>query len=431
MKIFSRFNAAVKAFGYTLTNGWQGSWPTVSVINGPNGQTAGPDTPMGIAAYFACLRVVSEDIAKLPVRVYQREGDSRTYMPDSPVRMALTRMPNPEMTPQSFKEVLTSWAMSWGNGFAQIIRTGDGGFQLWPIHPSLVQVEREEVNGQDIIYYVVNTQKGRRVYFTDEMFHLRGFGDGYVGYPVMSLASQTLGLSRAASNYARTFFESGGRPSGVLSVPEELSAEARQKLRDGLQQVHGGSQNTNKIAILDQGVTFTALSVPPETSQMLETRRFQAEEICRWFRVPPFKIMDLTRANYNAMEQVAIEYANDSLAPWVRRWEQEAEAKLVPTAQRGRVLVAFDLKGMMMGTHKDRAEYLSKMVQIGGHTPNEVRVVNDLEPIPGGDQLYMQVNLAPMGMSPAEMQEKKMQQDAQAAQRQPVAPPPPEEDNEE
>src|SRR5690606_4143112 len=119
---------------------------------------------------------------------------------------------------------------------------------------------------------------------------------------------KTIGLSDAASTYARTFFESGGRPSGVLSVPEELSAEARQKLRDGLQQVHGGSQNTNKIAIIDQGMAFTALSVPPETSQMLETRRFQAEEICRWFRVPPFKIMDLTRANYNAMEQVAIEY---------------------------------------------------------------------------------------------------------------------------
>lgn len=406
MKLFSRLNAAVKAFGYTLTSGWQGSWPTVSVINGPSGPSGGPDSPMGNAAYFACLRVVSEDVAKLPVRVFERDGDSRTYLTDSPIKQVLARTPNPEMIPQSFKEVMTSWAMSWGNGFAQIIRTGNGGFELWPIHPSLVQVKRDDIDGRDLLYYVVTTKKGVRIYFSDEMFHLRGIGDGFVGHPIIHLASKTIGLSEAASTYARTFFDSGGRPSGVLSAPEELSPEARQKIREGIERIHGGAQNTNKIAILDQGMTFTPISVPPETSQMLETRRFQAEEICRWFRVPPFKIMDLTRANYNAMEQVAIEYANDTLAPWCNRWAQEAEAKLVPTAQRGRVIVAFDLKGMMMGTHKDRAEYLSKMVQIGGHTPNEVRVINDLEPIPGADQLYLQVNLAPLGMSPSEMQEK-------------------------
>jgi len=423
MKLFSRFNAAVKAFGYTLTNGWQSSWPSVNVLDGPGGSwRGGPESPMAVAAYFACLRVVSEDVAKLPVRVYSKSDKTRTYLPEHAIYNALAHIPNTEMTPQSFKETMTAWAMSWGNGYAQIRRTGSGGVELWPLHPSLVTPDQTEVEGAKLLYYRVITKSGMKVLFPDEMFHLRGFGDGYVGYPVMQLAAGTLGLSAAASNYARTFFESGGRPSGVLSVPEMLSDKARENLRKGLQQIHGGSENTNKIAILDQGMTFTALSVPPETSQMLETRRFQAEEICRWFRVPPFKIMDLTRANYNAMEQVAIEYANDSLTPWVRRWEQEAEMKLTATGERGRVFVSFDLKGMMMGTHKDRAEYLSKMVQIGGHTPNEVRVINDLEPVEGGDQLYLQVNLAPLGMSPSEMQERKLEQDATARVANPPSP---------
>jgi HK97 family phage portal protein len=407
MKLLSRMGAAFRAFGYTLTNGWQGSWPTIATVAGGAWDSRGMESPMAVAAYFACLRVISEDVAKLPVRVYRQPGEARVYLTDHPIYKVMSMEPNREMTPQGFKETLTQWAMSWGNGYAEIRRAGSV-LELWPIHPSLVLPDKTTLDdGTEAVFYRVTTKNGMRVLFPDEMFHLRGFGDGYVGYPVNALSAGSVGLSQAAQNSARTFFESGGRPSGVLSVPESLSPEARTRLRNQLQEVHGGSQNTNKVAIIDMGMTWMPMSVPPETSQMLETRKFQAVEICRWFRVPPQKIMDVAGFSYNALEQMEIGYANDSLTPWVRRWEQECELKLNTSADRGKVFVTVDLKGMMMGTHKDRADYFLKMVQIGALTPNEARVLDDRNPLPGGDRAYIQVNMAPVGMSPAEMQEKR------------------------
>jgi HK97 family phage portal protein len=234
---------------------------------------------------------VSEDVAKLPVRVYRKTDGRREYLETHQAYRLLARMPNPFMTSVGFREAMTHWAMAWGNSFAEIQRDPRGGVAaLIPIHPGYVTIETETPAGEPLIFYRVTGKRGMRILFEEEMFHLRNIGDGIIGYNVAALATNSIGLTSSANQYASTFFNSGGRPAGLLSVTESLSAEGRDRLREELKRVHGGADNTNKILVLDQGMTFVPFGVPPETSQMLETRRYQTEEICRWFRVPSHKV---------------------------------------------------------------------------------------------------------------------------------------------
>ena len=415
MKIVSNVGAAFKAFGYTLTQGWRGNFPTtgtgggVFVIDSGGNLVRGPVNAYGLSAFFACLRVVSEDVAKMPVRVYRKTSGDREYLEEHLVHDLIGHWPNRAMSAQGFREAMTVQAMASGNAFAMIQFVGGAPVALWPVNSSNVQGLKDVgPDGAPILVYVVTSDKGAvEVFFESEMFHLRGLGDGLLGYNIMQLAAETLSLTKSANQYASTFFNSGGRPAGLLSVDESLSQEMRTRLKEEIKKTHGGADNTNKILVLDKGMSFTPFGVPPETSQMIQTRRFQAEEICRFLRVPLHKIMDTTGISYNAMEQMEKVYATDTLEPWLGRWESEIERKLLSDVERETVRVRHDLHATMKGTHRDRADFYQKMFQTGALTPNEIRAREDMDPLPGGDNAYTQVNVAPVGMSPPEMLEKR------------------------
>jgi HK97 family phage portal protein len=438
MKLIQGITNTFKAVGYTLTQGWRGNWPTFGGGGGwsawidASGNVQRRGTPMGLAAFFGCLRVISEDVAKLPIRVYRKDGDGdKEYLPEHIIHTLLERRPNGSMTPQSFREVMTQQAMATGNSYSVIERSGGEPIALWPVSSSQVVplVDHDEA-GRPFLVYQVTTNRGTEFFFEEEMFHLRGFGDGLVGFSILQMASETLDLTMSANKYASTFFNSGGRMAGLLSVDEALSPEGREKVRSELKRTHGGADNTNKILVLDKGMSFTPFGVPPETSQMIQTRRYQSWEICGFFRVPLHKIMDVSGISYNAMEQMETVYANDSLGPWLARWEQEIQRKLLMGADADSVSVRHDLQAILKGTHRDRADFMQKMFQCGGMTINEIRMLNDMDPIPGGDQAYTQVNVAPVGMSPPEMQEKNLaRQEQLAAQQAPPNTQEPEEDD--
>lgn len=405
MKLMKRIRRALG--GFTLREGWQGRMP-LWVGGGGGGSPALPDPAMSIQTYFSCLRVVSEDIAKLPVRVY-REGErgERQWLKGHQVSTLLTRRPNRDMTAQAFRETLTHWAMAWGNGFAKMERSTSGEVVgLWPVHPARVTLHFRVHEGYryPIMYYLLN---GVEVLFSDEIFHLKGFGDGYMGYPVTALAAETLGLASSARKYARTFFDSGGRPSGVITVPTELGPEGRKTLREEWQHMHGGAEKTNRTAVLDMGMKWEQVSIPPEDSQMLETRKFQNREIAGWFRVPIHKVGDIETITYNAMEQMDRQYAEEALVPWARRWDQETERKLLMDGDADAVSVRHDFQGLLRGTNRDRAEYQWKEFNMGSLSVNEVRMSNDLEPIEGGDRYYVAGNMVPLGMTKPEMEMKQ------------------------
>jgi HK97 family phage portal protein len=352
-------------------------------------------SPMTLAAFAACVRVLSEDIAKLPIRISKRDGRRSEMVTDSPLWYLLARRPNPYMTSQAFREALMVDALVSGNGFAWIQRDGLGeATALWPIASARVSVIRE---GRSIRYGVRASQPPDGIpasLYPDEVFHLRNLGDGTVGYSVVEMAAGTLELAAATEVFGTKFFSNGARVAAILTLPpgQAMNDEAAKRFEDSWRAMHTGAINTNKTAILPAGMDFKPLSVPGDQAQFLETRQFQVNEVCRWFRIPPHMIASLDKATFSNIEEQARGYVTEALMPWVKRWESECEAKLLKQTDTA-MSISLELKGLLRGTHKDRAEYYSKLFQMGAMTPNEIRELEDMNPVEDGDKPFVQLNL--------------------------------------
>ncbi len=350
--------------------------------------------PMSLAAYAACIRVLSEDIGKLPVRVIRREGRVATPLTDSPVYALVARRPNPFTTSQAFREALMADALSWGNGYAWIERNSRGDAEaLWPISAHRVEVVRD---GRTIRYKVraENPPDGiPAVLFPDEMLHIRNLGNAYVGHSVCALAAGTIELAMSTEIFGTTLFRNGAMARAVIELPpgQIMDKEAADRFMASWRQMHAGADNTNRVVLMPSGMQLKPISIPNDQAQFLETRQFQVTEICRWFRIPPHMVASLDKATFSNIEEQARGYVTEALMPWVKRWESELEAKLL-NKEPG-TSIALELKGLLRGTHKDRAEYYSKLFQMGAITPNEIRDLEDMNPVPDGDKAFVQTNL--------------------------------------
>lgn len=355
---------------------------------------------LGVAAYYACVRNISEDIARLPVAVYRPYGPGGLErINQSPVAQLIGLAPNPDQTAMTFRQTMTAWALGWGNAYAEIQRNGYGApVALWPIHPSLVTIKRDD---QDRLVYEVLNGNGNRVLIpAADMFHLLGMsGDGICGYSVAKWAAETLGTSMAVQSSAGAFFGNGMQVSGILKHPQKLSKEAQARLVESIQQRHSGNagRNSFRTMVLEEGMEWHQTSIDPESAQMIETRQFLAIEVARWFRIPPTKIGDLTRSTYSNIESEGISYTNDTLAPWVTRWEQEVERKLLDSRDQQ---VVFDMGALMRGDQAARATFYREMYNIGVLSPNEIRLREGMNPYDGGDEYFRPLNMAPAGEEP-------------------------------
>jgi HK97 family phage portal protein len=359
-----------------------------------------PQSAMGISTYYDCLRIISEDVAKLPLFIYERTGTrGKRRAPDHPLYTLLHDAPNPEMTSMAFRETLTHHMLGWGNGYAWIERQAGEIVALWPIHPSFVYMRRAD---GEIVYdirlasFLPGENLTRTVYRVraEDMLHVHGLGpDGHYGYSIAQLAAESLGLTLAAEEFGAHFFGDDATPSGVLTHPQRLSPEATQNLRQSWEERH---QGTRKIAVLEEGMTFTSTTIPPEQGQFIETRQFQMREVCRWFRMPPTKIGDYEFATYSNIEQAAIDYVVDTLTPWLSRWEQEYARKLFvddPT-----YFAEHQVQGLMRGDSASRGEFYTRLFGMASLSPNEIRSFENLEEIgPEGDTFFVATNnLAPL-----------------------------------
>jgi HK97 family phage portal protein len=352
---------------------------------------------MQMTAVYACVRILSEAIAGLPLHLYRyKEDGGKEKAISHPLYLLLHDEPNPEMSSFVFRETLMTHLLLWGNAYAQIIRNGKGQvIALYPLMPNKMTVNRD-TNGQ--LYYQyqrssdeAHTMKGSTVILQpSDVLHIPGLGfDGLVGYSPIAMAKNAIGLAIATEEYGSKFFANGAAPSGVLEHPGTIKDPS--KVRESWQQTFGGSANSNKIAVLEEGMKYTPISISPEQAQFLETRKFQINEIARIFRVPPHMVGDLEKSSFSNIEQQSLEFVKYTLDPWVIRWEQSIQRRLLTPDEKKAYFVKFNVEGLLRGDYASRMNGYATARQNGWMSANDIRELENLDRIPaeqGGD-LYL------------------------------------------
>lgn len=360
----------------------------------PAGINVTHENALTYSAVWSCVRVISETVSSLSCNVFERVPDGGKKQQDGQLNYLLSTQANPEMTAVTFKETLTAWTLLHGNGYAEIERDVVNRVKwMWPIHPDRVEPERDE-NG-DLVYVVKNHDGSQVVLQAANMFHMKGLGyDGTKGHSVVGMAANAISLGMACETYGARYFGSGTNPGSVFEIPGKLSQEAYDRLKEDLVKETAGISNSKTNLILEEGMTYKHLAVPPEDSQFIETRKLQIEDIARFFRMPLHKMADLTNSSFSNIEQQSIEFVTDTIWPWVTRFESEANIKLFPQKKRGKFFCKINLNSLLRGDVQTRAEYYRTMVNIGVMTVNEIRGLEDMNPIgPDGDKHYMQLNM--------------------------------------
>lgn len=369
------------------------------------GKSVNERSAMQMTAVYACVRILSESIAGLPLHMYRYEDDgSKTKAVEHPLYHLLHDEPNPEMTSFIFRETLMSHLLLWGNAYAQIIRNGKGDIiALYPLMPNRMKVERD-TKGQ--LYYEYQTMKEDAptmkgaVYQLDpsEVLHVPGLGfDGLVGYSPIAMAKNAIGLAIAAEEYGSKFYANGAAPSGVLEHPNVLKDPA--KIRDSWNAAFGGSNNSHRLAVLEEGMKYTPISISPNEAQFLETRKFQINEIARIFRVPPHMVGDLEKSSFSNIEQQSLEFVKYTLNPWVCRWEQALQRALLDDDEKGKYFFRFNVEGLLRGDYQSRMNGYATARQNGWMSANDIRELENLDRIPaelGGDLYLVNGNMLPL-----------------------------------
>lgn len=381
------------------------SWLVSFFGGGPSrsGQTVNAQTVTTLAVVWACVRALAEDTAKLPLKVYRRvEGDGREEVREHPAYPLLNVQANLDgATGFVLREWLMWGALLWGNGFAEIERTNAGRpMALWPMDPARTKLRRTKAGR---IEYLYRNDDGRETVLPPEdVVHVRGpTMDGLVGYSVIAKARETFGEALATSGFAAAFWANSARPSGALTHPQSLSDKARANLRKSMEDLYAGASNAGRPMLLEEGLTWTPFSIPAKDAQFVETRQFDVEEICRWFRVPPHKVMKLDRSTNNNIEHQGIEYVTDGLGAWMRRLESEFNLKIFSPRERGELYVEHNADALQRGDLLTRYDAYGKARQWGWMSVNEIRRRENLNAIEGGDQYLVPVNMT----TPAKIEE--------------------------
>ena len=362
------------------------------------GKLVTPRNAIQVSTVYACVRVIAETIASLPFSVFEQTETGSQKAVQHPLYRIVHDEPNPEMTSFIWRETSLTHLLLWGNSYSQILRNGRGKIVgLYPLLPDHMEVDRDEKTG--CLIYTYTTTKGTVVRLRPEdVLHIPGLGfDGIMGYSPIAMEKNAIGLGIAAEEYGSKFFSNGARPSGILTHPNTVKDPKR--LRESWNSAYGGSSNANRVAILEEGMTFTPLSVPNNEAQFLETRKFQVDEICRIFRVPPHLIGNLEHATFSNIEHQSIDFAVHTIRPWLVRIEQAINKALFSEQEKGRFYVQFNIDGLMRSDYKSRMEGYSIGMQNGFFSVNDIRNMENMNPLPdeeGGNLHFLNGNMVPI-----------------------------------
>ena len=340
--------------------------PTFYFGTSGSGKPVNANTAIQLSTVYACVRVISETVASLPLGVYEAKEDGN----------------------RKATELL------WGNSYCQIIRSGRNQVTgLYPLLPDKMTVDRDK---KGVLTYTYMTSTGEQVVLSPEdVLHIPGLGfDGIMGYSPIALEKNAIGLGIASEEYGSKFFSNGARPSGILTHPNTVKNP--KALRESWNSAYGGSSNSNRVAILEEGMKFEPIAIPNNEAQFLETRKFQVDEICRIFRVPPHLVGNLEHATFSNIEHQSIDFAVHTIRPWLVRIEQAMNRALLSDQEKGRFFVQFNIDGLMRGDYKSRMEGYAIGRQNGWLSANDIRALENQNPIPadqGGDAYLVNGNM--------------------------------------
>jgi HK97 family phage portal protein len=366
------------------------------------GKNVQPRTAVQVSAVYACVRVIAETIASLPLHLYKYESKGSIKATEHPLYRLLHDEPNSEMTSFIFRETMATHLLLWGNSYSQIIRNGRGEvLGLYPLLAENMLVDRDSKGNlmysyqKDGIWYPLKPR---------DVLHIPGLGfDGIVGYSPIALERNAIGLGLATEEYGSKFFSNGATPSGVLTHPNSVKDPKR--LRESWNAAFGGSGNSGKTAILEEGMKFEQISIPNDAAQFLETRKFQVAEIARIFRVPPHLIGDLEKATFSNIEHQSISFAQHTIRPWVVRIEQGLNRSLLSEDEKKSLYTEFNISGLMRGDYKSRMEGYAIGRQNGWLCVNDIREMESMNLIPdeqGGNLFHMNGNMVPLTGAPTD-----------------------------
>ena len=359
-----------------------------------SGKSVTVQSAIQLSTVYACVRVISETVASLPLSVYEAEKGGNKKALDHPLYRLLHDEPNSEMTSFVFREVMLAHLLLYGNSYSQIIRSGKNSVVgLYPLLPDHMDVDRDSKGN---LTYTYTTSDGKTVSIKPrDILHIPGLGfDGVMGYSPIALEKNAIGLGIASEEYGSKFFSNGARPSGILTHPNTVKNP--KALRESWNSAYGGSANSNRVAILEEGMKFEPIAIPNNEAQFLETRKFQVDEICRIFRVPPHLVCDLEHATFSNIEHMSIDFAVHTIRPWLVRIEQAMNRALFPEQEKGRFFVQFNIDGLMRGDYKSRMEGYAIARQNGWMSANDIRELENQNPIPaseGGDAYLVNGNM--------------------------------------
>jgi HK97 family phage portal protein len=361
-----------------------------------SGERVSPERALSLSAYFAAIRAISEDIAKLPFMIYRRlSSGGKKRATDHKAYTLIHDSPNPETEAMPFWETMIGHALSRGNGLAEIQRAKGGWpIAMWLLDPANTRIYRDDDDGQ--IRYEIRYQDGRnsRHILWENVFHLHGLGyDGLTGYSVAQRARECIGSALGARNHGAALFGNASRPGGVVSYPNPI--KDKKKWRQAWDEGFRGADKAHQTAVLDNGATYTPISVPNKDAQWIEAQNFSIEEIARWFRMPPHKLQHLVYGTYANVDHLAIEYVVDTLMSWMVRIGQQVWRKLLMPSERQTFFAEHLVEGLLRGDVKTRYEAHAIARQWGWRSANDVREFENENPLPGkqGDIYLIPANM--------------------------------------
>lgn len=342
------------------------------------------DTAMSLTAVFAAVRRHADTLAHLPLPVMARrtEGRGADARPEHALHTVLNVSPNGEQTAMEWRSMMQGHTLLGGTSYAEIVRNGAGAVaELWPIVPTRIAPRRRE---DGVLWYEVSVPNGPPVALAHErVLRVPGFSlGGLLGESTLDRMRETYGLALAVREYGARYYGNGARPGGVLSHPGKVSPEAKEKMRESWERMHSGLSNGHRVALLEEGITFTRFDSDPQKAQALETQRFSVEEVARIFDIPPHMLAELSRATFSNIEHQGLDWVL-RLALWCVRWEQRFALSLFTPAERQRLYVKHVVQALLRGDAKSRSEFYKAMREMGVFSADDIRDLEDLNPIGG------------------------------------------------
>lgn len=375
-------------------------------------------TALTLPVVYACVSIIADNLAQLPLNVYRSlPKGGRELASDHPLQALLHDSPNEDMSSFVLRQTVSHHALLWGNGYCEIERTRGGDpVGLWPLYPDRTRPRKP--NGERLRYETSVNGENVRLNPAD-VLHIPALGfDGYVGYSPVAVARQAIGMGLAMEKFGAKFFANDSKSGGFLQHPGKLGDEGVKNVAAGFN-AQGGPDNAFKIKVLEEGMKFISTTIPPDDAQFLSSREFQVAEIARIYRVPLVLLQSMEKSSSwgSGIEQMMIGFVVWTIQPWLVRWEQEMNRKLLSDAERAAgYFIKFNLNALLRGDMKARGQFYKDLFGIGAINPNEIRSLEDMNPYEGGEQFRVPLNMVDPDEDPADAADDD--------------PPPPEEDPE-